>query len=222
MPASFFKVSVTVPLCPFSVITLLPFQTVAGKNSVAMRLHRIRSNPCIEFRITSQQNGQLLILSFRLYAWVYMCSHMCEHIYVLCGKVGVRVGVHPEVFLSCFSVSTHLVFWDGISHSLGLTGAAKLAGQPWGSFCPYRPKAGTTNVCHHGENCYLVLGSNSDPHSCAGSILLTKLSRLRESLQPCKGPCSWVVEKADYCWITPSHRADILTETPGLGLTLSP
>lgn len=98
-----------------------------GKNSVAMRLHRIRSNT-IQDNLSFQQNGQLLILSFRLYAWVYMCSHMCEHIYVLHG--GVRVGVHPEVILSCFSVSTHLVFRDGISPSLGLTDATRLAGWP--------------------------------------------------------------------------------------------
>lgn len=112
---------------PFSTITLLPFQTTAGKNSVAMRLHRIRSNT-IQDNLSFQQNGRLLILSFRLYAWVYMRSHMCEHIYVLHG--GVRVGVHPEVILSCFSVSTHLVFRDGISPSLGLTDATRLAGWP--------------------------------------------------------------------------------------------
>lgn len=122
--------SKSVSLCSsvsFSTITRPPFQTTAGKNSVAMRLRRIRSNT-IQDNLSFQQNGQLLILSFRLYAWVYMCSHMCEHIYVLHG--GVRVGVHPEVILSCFSVSTHLVFRDGISPSLGLTDATRLAGWP--------------------------------------------------------------------------------------------
>lgn len=97
--------SKSVSLClsvPCSIITLLPFQTAAGKNSVTMRLHRIRSN-IIQDNLSSQQNGQLLIVSFRLYAWVYMRSHMCEHIYVLHGGVGV--GVHPEVILSCFSVA---------------------------------------------------------------------------------------------------------------------
>lgn len=74
----------------------------------------------IQDNCSFQQNPQLLILLFKL----------CTRTFVYCMVVVEKRGVHPEVNFSGFSVSTHLVFWDRISHSLGLIDAARLAGWP--------------------------------------------------------------------------------------------